>query len=114
MACRYCLAKRGMLTLLPEVSSVQRTGNSPDIRERLGCTGHVLEFVILASTDEELRQPWIRRAAGYLCDLLDKTRTIDRECGALYHAAHGLVLYRQRLFGPCSYVEPASAESGAN
>lgn len=89
----------------------QRTGNSPDIRERLGCTGHVLEFVILASTDEELRQPWIKRAAVYLCDLLEKTRSIDLECGALYHAAHGLVLYRQRLFGPCSYVDATAAAS---
>lgn len=82
----------------------QRPGNAPDIRERLGCTGHALEFVILSSTDEELQQPWIKRAVVYLSDLLHKTKKLDLECGALYHAAHGLVLYRQRVYGPKSYV----------
>lgn len=88
----------------------QRPGNAPDVRERLGCTGHALEFVILASTDEELRQPWIQRSVMYLCDLLNKTRKLDLECGALYHAAHGLVLYRQRVFGPKSYVQTAAGQ----
>lgn len=82
----------------------QRPGSSPDIKERLGCSGHVLEFVIMASTDEELRQPWIKQGVVYLCQLLNKTRTANLECGALYHAAHGLVLYRQRMFGAKSYV----------
>ena len=82
----------------------QRPGASPDIKERLGCTGHVLEFCILASSDDELKQPWMRRSVAYLCRLLEKTKQLDLECGALYHAAHGLVLYRQRMFGPKSYV----------
>lgn len=83
----------------------ERPGNAPDIRERLGCTGHVLEFVVLASTDEELKQPWIERAVAFLCGLLEKTRRLDLECGALYHAAHGLVLYRQRRFGMRTYTK---------
>ncbi len=87
----------------------QRPGNAPDLRERLGCTGHVLEVVILASTDEELKEPWVQRAVVYLSDLLNKTRKLDLECGALYHAAHGLVLYRQRCFGPKSFVATTGA-----
>ncbi|MFM8253222.1 MAG: ADP-ribosylation factor-directed GTPase activating protein isoform b [Planctomycetota bacterium] len=74
----------------------QRTGNSADIKDRLAATGHVLEFVVLASSDEELREPWIRDGIIYLCHLLNKTRHVDIECGALYHAARGLALYRQR------------------
>ena len=29
----------------------------------------------------------------------ERTRELDLECGALYHAAHGLVLYRERVWG---------------
>ena len=36
------------------------------------------------------------RAATRLVTLLEQTSDIDVECGALYHAAHGLLLYRQR------------------
>ena len=78
----------------------QRTGNSADIKDRLAATGHVLEFVILASPNDALREAWIRQAVIYLCQLLDKTRGVDLECGALYHAARGLSLYRERRFGP--------------
>ena len=35
-----------------------------------------------------------------MCDLFRKTEKLPLECGALYHAAHGLVLYRERVFGP--------------
>jgi hypothetical protein len=77
----------------------ERPANSADISEHLAATGHTLEFLALALDDEELAQPWVTRAAVYLCKLFQKTRQVDLECGALYHAAHGLVLYRQRRFG---------------
>jgi hypothetical protein len=35
-----------------------------------------------------------------LCAIFRKTREIDLECGALYHAAHGLSLYREKVYGP--------------
>ena len=84
----------------------QRPGDSPDVKESLGCTGHALEFVVLASTDEQLHDPWVRRSVVYLCNLFDKTKSVDLECGALYHALHGLVLYRERVFGKRTF--PAS------
>jgi hypothetical protein len=36
---------------------------------------------------------------AYLCRLLERTEHIDLECGSLYHAAHGLVLYRSKVYG---------------
>ena len=59
----------------------------------------VLEFLSIAVSDEDLGRPWIRRAAARLCALFQKTRRVPLECGALYHAAHGLALYRERMFG---------------
>lgn len=79
-------------------------GSSPDLAQNLGTTGHTLEFLTLALTDEQLREPWVQRAVVSLCDLFQRTRSIPLECGALYHAAHGLVVYRERIFGPRSYV----------
>jgi hypothetical protein len=76
----------------------ERPGSSPDLAQDLGTTGHVLEFLTLATTDEQIRAPWIERAVVHLCELFRKTRQVPLECGALYHAAHGLVLYRQRVF----------------
>ena len=76
----------------------QRSSSSPDIGLRINTTGHVLEFICLAVTDAELRQLWVARAADYLCELLEQTADVPVECGGLYHAVHGLMLYRLRRF----------------
>ena len=64
--------------------------------------------------DEELKADWMKRAALFLCDLLDATMDQDLECGGLYHAVHGLILYRDRLYGaaPAATADGSSA-SGA-
>lgn len=80
-----------------------RPGNSPDLAEDIGTTGHTLEFLSLSLTEEQLRQPWVARAAQHMCKVFEQTEGAPLECGALYHAAHGLVLYRQRVFGPREY-----------
>lgn len=72
-------------------------GSSPDLSQNLRNTGHIVEFLALSLTKEQLREEWVRRAVVYLCGVFEKTKKIDMECGALYHAAHGLVLYRQRM-----------------
>ena len=74
-----------------------RGGWTRDLGESLGTTGHVLEFLSLAASDETLRSPWVRRSVRHLCDLLDQCREIDLECGALYHALHGLQIYAARM-----------------
>lgn len=76
-----------------------RPGQTPDLAQALGTTGHTLEFVVLATTDEEFRAPWIKAAATRLCELFVATQEVPIECGALYHAAHSLVIYRKRAFG---------------
>jgi hypothetical protein len=90
-----------------------RPSSSPDLAEHLGATGHTLELVSLALDDEELAAPWVARAANFLCDIFEKTKSLDLECGALYHAARGLILYRTRRFGPRDYFDP-SLEDPAN
>lgn len=74
-------------------------GSNPDLKEMVGTTGHTLEFLALTLSPEELKEEWMQRAAAKLCDLFRKTKSIDLECAALFHASHGLMLYRQKVFG---------------
>jgi hypothetical protein len=82
---------------------LQRPGKTTDIAISLGSSGHILEFLTLALNDEELREPWVKKAVLNMCALLKKTQDVPLECGALYHAAHGLVVYRERVFGPRTF-----------
>jgi hypothetical protein len=83
-----------------------RPATSPEIATRISTTGHTLEFLTVALSDDDLQQPWVTRAAVNLVENLEKTQKFDLECGALYHAAHGLEIYRDRRFGPRSAKSP--------
>jgi hypothetical protein len=74
-----------------------RPGTSPDVFARLGATGHVFEVLAIALDDDELAAPWVTRAAERLVTLLEQTHDVDVECGGLYHAIHGLMLYNERM-----------------
>ena len=77
----------------------ERPGTSADLFARLGATGHIFEFLVAALDDERLTEPWVTEAATRLVTLLEQTADVDVECGALYHAIHGLRLYRERVCG---------------
>ena len=79
------------------IHSFDRPGTSADVFAKLSATGHVFEVVAAALDDRRLAEPWVTRAADRLVGLLEQTGDIDLECGGLYHAAHGLLLYRQRV-----------------
>ena len=57
-----------------------------DIGQRIGTTGHTLEFLAIAVPDKELNSPWLVQAVSYLCDMLEDTKEYELECGGLYHA----------------------------
>jgi hypothetical protein len=90
---------------------LQRPGKSADLASAMGSAGHVMEFLSTAMTKEELEQEWVKRAAYKVTELFRKTKPIDVECGALFHAAHGLILYREKMYGPRTF--PSSAEGQA-
>lgn len=92
------------------IHSFERPGTSPDVFARLGATGHVFEVLALALDDQRLAEPWVTRAADRLVTLLEQTGDIDVECGGLYHAVHGLALYRARTCGPAAARAPAARD----
>ena len=78
----------------------QRPATAPDITEWMASSGHVFEFLAEAMTKEQLEEPWMKRAAWKLCEQFRKTKAVDVECARLFHATHGLMLYREKIFGP--------------
>jgi hypothetical protein len=85
-----------------------RPGSSRDIGTKIGTTGHTLEFLTYALSDAELQSPWVVRSVTRLCELLEQAEDLSLECGGLYHAAHGLYLYRLRRFGPLPWQKPGA------
>ena len=94
------------------VHSFERPGTSPDVFAQLSATGHVFEVLAVALNGERLAEPWVTRAADRLVTLLERTADVDVECGALYHAAHGLALYRRRICGTAD--DPAAVAPSAD
>lgn len=76
-----------------------RPGEATKIDDRIGTTGHIFEFLTAAMTDAELQQPWMLRACERLVTLMEFAQDESLDCGGLYHAAHGLLLYRERRWG---------------
>ncbi len=82
----------------------ERTGT---MDQRLGSTGHVFEWLALALPDEELKARWMQEAAYATAKMVLDQRANDVDSGSLYHAAHGLTLYYDRLFGKLPVWVPA-------
>lgn len=89
----------------------QRPGTAADITEWMASSGHVFEFLAEALDKDELQEPWMKQAAWTLCQQFKKTRPIDVECAKLFHATHGLVLYREKLFGARTFPATKPAPS---
>jgi hypothetical protein len=79
------------------VAYLHRPGVARDLGERLGTTGHVLEFLAFAAPDQTLQEPWVERSVRHLCRVLNDCQGIDLECGVLYHALHGLAEFQARM-----------------
>lgn len=73
-------------------------GNSTDPQARIYATGHMLEWLALALSDEDIRQPWVQDTANALALMILEIEASPMEGGALYHAVHGLLLYYARLY----------------
>lgn len=81
------------------------SGREGDTELRISTTGHILEWLALAMTDEELRSPWMQNAVNGLSLLILDMGPRSIDGGALYHAAHGLNIYHERVFGtPAAYL----------
>jgi hypothetical protein len=81
-----------------------RPSKSADLGDAMGSAGHVLEFVLVASTDEEIKQDWITRAVQAQCKMFRATKKVAVESGGLYHSASALRIYRERMYGERTFA----------
>jgi hypothetical protein len=73
-------------------------GNAPEKATIISTAGHMVEWLALALTDAELKEKWMQDAAGALAQAILDVGDTPQEGGALYHAAHGLLLYHARVY----------------
>jgi hypothetical protein len=88
---------------------VSKAENKRELGARIAGTGHVLEWLALALNDDEIRQPWMQEAASALSVMILENQNNPIDGGALYHAVHGLYMYRARVFnvpGPAGLHMP--------
>lgn len=74
-------------------------GNAPDMQLRMNTTGHILEWLAYSLPESELRREWVVRAVNRLALMFLEIQNQSMESGTLYHAAHGLRIYYERVFG---------------
>jgi hypothetical protein len=67
------------------------------LKAKIYSTGHVLELLLLTLPEEELRAPWVRRAARFLCDAVIQCSFDPPPASPWYHALHALQMYRKRV-----------------
>ncbi len=82
---------------------------SNELGAKLYAGGHTLEFLAVALTPDEIDEPWVTLAVSRLCDQMEAMKEVAPDCGALYHGAHGLMLYRDARFGKTTKPFPQTA-----
>jgi hypothetical protein len=73
-------------------------GNAQDLGARISTTGHMVEWLSLALSDEELKEQWMQEAVSALSLMILDIEGKAAEGGGLYHAVHGLLIYYARVY----------------
>jgi len=79
-------------------------GNEKSIDRKLKTTGHLLELLLYAASEKQLRHRKTANAANYLATIMVNNRYKNWEAGPLGHAIHALLLYDRMVFS--HYDEP--------
>ena len=88
-------------------------GAKDDIDRRVQTTGHILEWLVFASSNDQLEDPRIVKAVDYLSKLLASDVHREWKIGPLGHALRALSLYDRRVFKPLDEQATAVARRPA-
>ncbi len=84
------------------------TGWSEKMGPRFKSSGHMLEWLMMALPPDQLHQQWVRSGVMSVANDLVRWGAVElvdtKDTGAMYHALHALVLYRNRMAPPASAV----------
>ena len=87
----------------------RNTGWSNEMGPRFKSSGHMLEWLMMALPPEDLKESWVRSGVKSVAIDLVRNGNVGlgtADTGAMYHALHALVLYRNRVEPPASNVPP--------
>lgn len=96
---RYIQEARALQNADGSFSSAYFRGreNIAEFEKRIPANGHVLEYLMCALPESELKQTWVRRGVESVAqDLIDNRKT-PCDCGPLFHALHALKMYNYRV-----------------
>jgi len=68
-----------------------------DYDKRMASQGHLLEFLMMSVSQEELKQQWVRRAIECVANDLMANRRENVSCSPLYHSLNALSIYLDRV-----------------
>lgn len=77
----------------------ERPQDNGSIDRKVQTTGHILEMLMVVSSDEELYSPRMLSAVEFLADAMFEERHNDWEVGPKGHALRSLVMFYHRAFG---------------
>jgi hypothetical protein len=72
-------------------------GHTDDPTDRLKSSGHMLEWLMMAVPQQELKENWIRYGVYRVAADLVQFSNQEIDPGPLFHAAHAITLYRERV-----------------
>ncbi|HVJ69370.1 MAG TPA: hypothetical protein VM510_15400, partial [Caulifigura sp.] len=70
--------------------------HTEDPTDRLKTSGHMLEWLMMAVPQQQLREQWVRYAVYRVAVDLIQFSNQEIDPGPLYHAVHAITLYRER------------------
>lgn len=68
-----------------------------DFDKRMASEGHLLEFLMMAVSQQDLKSDWVRRAVEAICKDLNSNQKAYVECSPLYHSANALSIFIDRM-----------------
>lgn len=77
----------------------ERPQDNGSIDRKVQTTGHILEMLMVVSSDEELYSPRMLSAVEFLADAMFEERHNDWEVGPKGHALRSLAMFYHRAFG---------------
>lgn len=72
-------------------------GHTEDPTDRLKTSGHMLEWLMMAVPQQELKQNWLRFGVYRVAADLIQFSNQEIDPGPLYHSVHAITLYRERV-----------------
>lgn len=84
------------------------------IDRKIQTTGHMLEFLLSAVSDDQLQSPQMLRTVNYLASTLYEERGHEWQVGPKGHALRALAMYYRRVFGRPDPWRPVSVAKHGN